>query len=156
MNSIKNIVMPDDTPCASVQEAVEKFKCPGPCDPDCGLYRTVRIRNGIAGHMCHPEIVARYPTAVLDAMRCSYDVSIENSAPARYAAVIRSGAVRDIQFCRTENTDPISDDWEDLEDAEVWLGFFRGPGALEKAATYGRTIPENIRLIPVDPDMKED
>lgn len=80
----------------------------------------------------------------------------DNKNQPLYAAVIRSGAVRDVQFCRTEDTGPISNDWEDLESAEVWLGFFRDPGALEKAAAYGRTVPENVRLIPVDPGMKEE
>lgn len=147
---IKNIRMADGTPVPSVQAAVEKFKCPGPCSPDCGLYQAVRVRDGVVGHMCHPDIVSRYPMSVLDAMRCSYDTSVGKDPPARYAAVIRSGAVRDAQFCRAADTDPLSDDWEDLDGAEIWLGFFEGPGALEEAARYGKTVPENVRLIPIE------
>lgn len=147
---IKNIRMTDGTPVPSVQAAVEKFKCPGPCNPDCPLYPGIRIQGERFGHMCHPEIVSRYPVSVLDAMRCSYETVIGDTAPTRYAAVIKPHAVRDVQFCRTADTDPLSHDWEDLDDALVWLGFFEGPDALKKAADYGRTVPENIMLIPVD------
>ena len=68
-----------------------------------------------------------------------------------YVAVIRPAAVRDVQFATTVNTDPMSDEWEDLEEAEVYLGVFGGMSTeqvLQAAARYGRTDPANIRLIP--------
>lgn len=150
---IFDIAMPDGTHVNSVHEAVAKFKCPGPCDPDCPLYPVVRISGESFGHMCHPEIVSRYPVSVLDAMRCSYSTRVGDQAAKTgrlYAAVVHSGAVRDVQVCRDSDCDPMSENWEDVPDAEMWLGLFRDPGALEEAAAFGRTVPENIRLIPVD------
>lgn len=147
---IRNIRLRNGTPCASVQDAVDKFRCPGPCDPDCGLYPAVRISGDKSGHMCHPDIVARYPVSVLDAMGCSYETAVGEVLGRLYAAVVRSHAVRDVQTCHGGDTDPLSANWEDEEDAEVWLGFFRDPGALEKAARYAGTVPEHIRLMPLD------
>lgn len=163
---IRNIRLPDGRPCASPMDAVEKFKCPGPCNPDCPLNPSIRISGETFGHMCHPDIIARYPLSALDAMRCSYQIHVGGPDPGKpdvperrirqqlYAAVISSSAVRDAQFAATNDTDPLSEDWRDLESAELWLGFFRDPRAREQAARFGNTVPENVRLIPVDPDME--
>lgn len=72
----------------------------------------------------------------------------------KYVAVIEAFAVRDAQYCKTAETDPLSDDWEDLPDAEIYLGIFTGSydECLEEAAEYGNTDPENVRLIDVDSD----
>lgn len=152
---IFDITMNGGTPAGSVEDAVKKFMCPGPCTPDCPLYPAVRISGENFGHMCHPEIVSRYPVSVLDAMRCSYSTRVgdrDAKTGRLYAAVIKSGAVRDVQVCRDAECDPVSENWEDVPDAEMWLGLFRDPGALEEAAAFGRTVPENVRLIPVDGD----
>lgn len=156
---IRNIRLRDGTPCASVPDAVQKFKCPGPCSPDCPLYPSVRIHGDTFGHMCHDTVIARYPMAVLDAMQCSYEIADGDavSEEARYAAVIRSRAVRDVQFCKSPDCD-ITDDgsWDDLPDAEIWLGFFQGPDALDQASRFGMTDPANIRLIPVGQEPEKE
>lgn len=149
---IKNIRLKDGTPCTSVKDAVEKFKCPGPCDPDCPLHPAKQIDGTDQyAHMCHDRIAAQYPLSVLDAMQCSYEAVIGEPAPEpmTYAAVIKASAVRDVQFAVRADADPLSDDWEDLHGAEIWLGFFSGPLALQNAAGYAGTANENIRLIPL-------
>lgn len=157
--TIKNIRLKDGTPCASVHEAVAKFKCPGPCDPDCALHPMKQVPGTDShAHMCHPQLVAAYPFSVLDAMGCSYETVVGEEAPERhegYAAVIRSGAVRDAQVSRISEADPLSDEWEDCPEAEVWLGFFYGPKelVLDEAAKFGCTAPENIRLMPLSEAM---
>lgn len=69
--------------------------------------------------------------------------------PQRYVATIRSGAVRDAQFCTNELCEPDDDAaWLDIEDAEVYLGIFSGTEAeaLDAAAEYAGTHPHNIQL----------
>lgn len=70
----------------------------------------------------------------------------------KFIAVIKSGAVRDVQFCTNVVTDPLRDEfWEDLPEAEVFLGVYEGKReeVLAKAAVYAQTSSYNIRLIEV-------
>lgn len=151
---IFDITMADGTPVSSVAEAVNKFMCPGPCSPDCPLYQAMRMTGNNYGHMCHPGVYAKHPANVLSAMGCSYSMDAANddaAGTAQYAAVIKSSAVRDVQYCKNTDCDPLDDDgWIDLREAEIWLGFFSGSDALQKAADFADTDPENIRLIPVE------
>lgn len=67
-----------------------------------------------------------------------------------YIAVLRTEAVRDVQFCLNAEHDPTDDDsWQDMPDAEVYLKPFQGEykDVLKRAAEYAGTVPENIRLI---------
>ena len=67
-----------------------------------------------------------------------------------YIAVLRTEAVRDVQFCLNAERDPMDDDsWQDMPDAEVYLNPFQGEyeDVLKRAADYAGTVPENIRLI---------
>lgn len=140
-------------------EAVKKFMCPGPCDPDCPLYPAMRLQNGNYAHMCHEEIVTRYPQKVLDAIGCSYQ-GIETKDPEpdkaedgnHYVAIIRSGAVRDAQVCEDDELDPVTSEWHDVKEPELYLGIFKGSReeARKKAAEYGCTHLLNIRLIKLD------
>lgn len=67
-----------------------------------------------------------------------------------YIALIKAGAVRDVQICTNEHSSPEEDSaWCDMCDAEVYLGIYTGEDAREQAALYASTAPENIRLIPV-------
>ena len=70
----------------------------------------------------------------------------------KFIAVIESGAVRDVQFCTSVVTDPLNDElWEDLPEAEVFLGVYEGKReeVLAKAAAYAQPSSYNIRLIDV-------
>lgn len=70
----------------------------------------------------------------------------------KFIAVIESGAVWDVQFCTSVVTDPLNDElWEDLPEAEVFLGVYEGKReeVLAKAAAYAQTSSYNIRLIEV-------
>lgn len=71
----------------------------------------------------------------------------------KYVAVIRSTAVRDAQFCTSPECDLRQEEtWRDDRTAEIFLGVFNAPSeqeARQKAAEFGCTAPENIRLIPV-------
>ena len=31
----------------SITQALEAFKCPGPCDPDCPLYEAAKLSSGL-------------------------------------------------------------------------------------------------------------
>ena len=46
---------------------------------------------------------------------------------------------------------PSLQSWEDVNDAEIYLGIFDGPeaDALQNAAVFGRTDPYNIQLIAI-------
>ena len=148
---ITNIQSKGGMACANPMEAVERFKCPGPCGADCPLYPTMTLSNGKPEHMCHPEIVTAYPFSVLDAMGCSYTTRVGEPVPKRYVAVIRPSAARDVQVAKIPDADPMDDDvWADQPDAQVYLGLFSGPDALARAAAYGCTDPANVTLIPVD------
>lgn len=145
-----------------IAAAVDDIRCPGPCGPDCPLYPLVKLpcaeKAGAYGHMCHPDYYNSHPMTVASALGCSIGGSRGGDADATipdaaYVAVIRSSAVRDVQFCKDAECDPTEDDaWDDLPDAEVFLGLFSGPDALAKAAEYGNTVPDNVRLIPVRPE----
>lgn len=149
---IRNIRLKDGTPCGSVHDAVAKFKCPGPCEPDCPLHPTRQIDGTDQyAHMCHTRLVEQYPLSALDAMGCSYEIVVGDEPQRQecWGAVLRSCAVRDVQFATTADAELINDDeWRDLPDAEVWLGFFYGAEdeAVEKAARYANTDQDNIRL----------
>lgn len=135
-------------PCASLAEAVEKFKCPGPCGQACPLYGPLKGRDGKPRRMCDPLVFSQYSLSTLDAMRCSYVVEIGDPPPhgpfeTRFAAVAVPGAVRNVQVRQDTGQ------WQDMPDAEIWLGFFDGPDALEKAAEASGILPGDIRLIPV-------
>lgn len=56
---------------ATVQEAVEKFRCPGPCGPDCPLYDAVKLPSGAFGHKCHPWHVTAHPREVAALIGCA-------------------------------------------------------------------------------------
>lgn len=65
-----------------------------------------------------------------------------------YIALIRDGAVRDVQVCTNEQWDHCDDDsWQDYDGAEIYLGMFDGSDALEKAAEGTGIAPGNIRLV---------
>lgn len=68
-----------------------------------------------------------------------------------FVALVRSGAVRDVQICRDAECDAVDSQWYDDESSEVFLGIYPGPyeKALKDAAEYALTVEENIRLIPV-------
>lgn len=69
-----------------------------------------------------------------------------------YVALIKSSAVRDVQVCKGKDPDPLSDDWEDCREAEVFIGVYRECSeeeAIKEAARYACTVPENIRLISI-------
>ena len=62
----------------------------------------------------------------------------------KFIAVIESGAVRDVQFCTSVVTDPLNDElWEDLPEAEVFLGVYEGKReeVLAKAAPTPKRLP---------------
>lgn len=71
----------------------------------------------------------------------------------RYVAVIKSSAVRDVQFAKTADAGPLDDDaWADLPEAEIYAGTFTcGSEADARAAgaSYAGTVKENIRVIPI-------
>lgn len=71
----------------------------------------------------------------------------------RFIALIKSSAVRDVQFARTVDPDPLDDSaWGDLPEAEVFLKIINADtpeAAAEEAAEYGMTAEENIRLIAI-------
>lgn len=73
----------------------------------------------------------------------------------KYVAVIEAFAVRDVQFCKSADTDPFGDFWEDLSGAEVFVGIYFGEHdkVLQEAADEIGTDPNNIRLIDVDSDV---
>ncbi len=66
-----------------------------------------------------------------------------------YIAVLQSLAVRDAQFCTTRNIEWDSEDWQDCRNPEIYLGTWFGTheAVRKRAAEYGCTAPENIRLI---------
>lgn len=152
---IKNIRTADGVAHASPMAAVEHFKCPGPCDDGlCPLHVATHIGaigSEKYGYLCHPEIVARSPLAVLDAMKCSYEVHVGDEAPSdRYVAVVKASAVRDMQICAKPECDPFEDDtWLDQPDGEMFLGIFSGPSARGAAAAYAQVCEDNVRLIPI-------
>ncbi len=138
----------------TMSEAVIDFKCPGPCTPECPLHPTVPGRDGTLVHMCDPGYYKTHQVTVAGLIGCRLvlaDLPAEGTR--RYAAVIRTSAVRDAQYAVVTDADPADDGaWEDDPEAEIFLGFFRGADALDQAAKYGRTAPKNVRLIPVPED----
>lgn len=145
-----------------VAEAVNDIRCPGPCGPDCPLYPPVKLtcaeNADVYGHMCHPDYYNSHFMTVAAVLGCSVVMAPHTGPSAQdepapgtaYAAVLRASAVRDVQFCKNAERDPTDDGaWDDLPDAEIFLGFFSGPDALEEAARYGNTVTDNVRLIPV-------
>lgn len=150
----------------SLGAAVQDFKCPGPCNPDCGLY-TPKPIGAPAGqarrfvNMCSPEYYSLEPgkSEVIAFLGIEPVPGTEHwqdyDPKTAYLALIRAGAVRDAQVCANADCEPADDDaWSDCKNAEIYLGVFEGPTALEDAAAYGCTVPENIRLIPLD-NLKE-
>lgn len=136
----------------SITDLLRDFKCPGPCGPECPLRRVAHLppnAPGDGGHvyLCDERYAESDPTTI--AALLGYIPQYGNDPDAKHIAVIKSSAVRDVQFCTNEDHDPEDDDaWQDLENAEIYLGVFEGPDALEKAARYANTVPWNIRLIP--------
>lgn len=76
----------------------------------------------------------------------------EDKPDMMYIALLKASAVRDVQFCTNAELDPMDDAaWEDLPEAEIYLGLFTGKdqkAVLLKAAEYANTVPENVRLVP--------
>ena len=70
----------------------------------------------------------------------------------RYVALIRSGAVRDAQYCTDERIDPEDDDsWEDTS-RDMFVDIYSGAEeeiVRKVAAVDAHTVPENIRLIEI-------
>lgn len=60
----------------TVEKAVDAFKCPGPCSPDCELYPLKPLKNGSLAHMCHDEYVKTHPNEVLEAINCRKSLDI--------------------------------------------------------------------------------
>lgn len=54
----------------SVQAAVNAFKCPGPCNPDCPLNPSVHISLQTYVHMCHPDYVKDHQADVMELINC--------------------------------------------------------------------------------------
>lgn len=76
----------------------------------------------------------------------------------KYVAVIESYAVRDTQFAKKNDVNPLDDAaWEDLPGAQVYLGIFTGSydEVLKEAAAFAGTAPENIGLIDVNSDADQ-
>ena len=135
-----------------ITEAVEAFKCPGPCSSDCNLYQPIQINpDDDYVHMCNARYAMNHPEAVANAIGCEI-LQGQPPLPADsvHVAVIKASAVRDVQFAKTADAAVEDDDaWSDLPDAEIFLGIFAGPDALEEAAAYGNTDPANVRLIEI-------
>lgn len=73
----------------------------------------------------------------------------------KYAAIIKSYAVRDAQFAKKSDADPLDDTaWEDFHGAQIYLGIFTGSydEVLNEAAAFAGTAPENIGLIDINSD----
>lgn len=69
-----------------------------------------------------------------------------------YIAVLKSSAVRDVQYAAKPDAELLDDDaWNDLPDAEIYLGVYAGlqQAALQNVAEHACTDPANIRLIPI-------
>lgn len=68
-----------------------------------------------------------------------------------YVAVIRSDAVRDVQYAPQRNPNPASDDWRDADLAEIFLGIYHMSyeAAMTQAAQYAGIDPDNIALYSV-------
>lgn len=132
----------------NIVDAIDGFKCPGPCDPDCPLYEAMPLHNGHFVHKCHPDYYMLHQKEVLSLIGC------ELVPPGTtFIAVVKPSAVRDVQICTKSDTDPtcdLEDDWYDMDDAEVYLGVFYGKDAAKQAAKFANTTEDNIRLIPVD------
>lgn len=74
-----------------------------------------------------------------------------NPVKQQYIALVKSGAVRDVQICTDAACDPVADTWYDFSEAELYIGLYEGPTAAKDAAKYALTVPENIRLISINP-----
>ena len=79
------------------------------------------------------------------------DPAAKTIAGTSFIALVKSGAVRDVQICRDAECDAVDSQWYDDENAEAYLGIYPGPyrKALKEAAEYALTAKENIRLVPV-------
>lgn len=81
--------------------------------------------------------------------------SVPVSVQGNRVAVIRSSAVRDVQYAAVPDA-PLEDDsaWLDMDEAEIFLGIFPGSADEAKAAAadYACTDPANIRLIDIPQD----
>ena len=145
-----------------IAAAVKAYMCPGPCSPDCLLYPVHQLdETGGYVHMCHESYYQTHLITVADAL--GYRVIFADPPPASspplakpsplYLAVIKASAVRDAQFCTNAELDPMDDDaWVDAQSPELFLDFFSGDDkdeVLRRAAEYGCTVTDNIRLIPV-------
>lgn len=79
-------------------------------------------------------------------------VNGRNTPKRRYVALIRSGAVRDAQYCTDERIDPEDDDsWEDTS-RDLFVDIYSGAEeeiVRKVAAVDAHTVPENIRLIEI-------
>lgn len=81
----------------SVGDAVDAFRCPGPCDPDCPLYPlkpTAEDENELV-HMCHPSYREAHIFSVADAIGCQvvHETLPETDESARGRVVIPSDAL---------------------------------------------------------------
>lgn len=133
----------------SIVDAMDAFKCPGPCDPDCPLYKTMPLQyNDHFVHQCHPDYYMFHQEEILNLIGCELVPS-----GTTFIAVVKSSAVRDVQICTKSDADLTCDwdnDWYDMKDAEIYLGVFYGKDAAKQAAKFANTTEDNIRLIPVD------
>lgn len=142
----------------TLMDAVQDFRCPGPCSPDCQLYPVHEVATvpGAVVHKCHPEYVKAHPHEIADLIGCSFEPGMTPvCAPSkRFIAVVRSSAVRDVQIAITSDADLLSDDWYDPESPEVYIGLFTGNEDQVRldAAAYAKTDPANVRLIDTDRD----
>ncbi len=152
------VMCADGTVVGSPMAAVRKFMCPGPCSPDCPLYKAVQTDAGWV-LSCHPSSVCEDPDRVLGLIGARFmsegcptpeELCGVDQEPGRYVALVASGAVRDVQVASRYDAELIDDDaWHDCRDAEVFLDIYEGTEAQcrAKAAEYARTDPRNIRLI---------
>lgn len=49
---------------ATIGQAIDAFRCPGPCTPDCPLYGSVKLSGDKWAHKCHPDWAAAHPAQV--------------------------------------------------------------------------------------------
>lgn len=55
----------------TIQDAVENFKCPGPCDSHCTLFDIIEIRPDTNAHKCHPAYTTTHTDEIAKLIDCT-------------------------------------------------------------------------------------